>query len=102
LSARRGAAAVPKAGRSGDAPRGVVREAGAEELDDEGETFEIISEATDVVAVRTALQQADIDYDRAEAQFVPTMRPPVDLDGAQKALRLIEGIEASSDVPDVY
>jgi transcriptional/translational regulatory protein YebC/TACO1 len=55
-----------------------------------------------VVAVRTALQEAGIDYDSAEAQFVPTMRTPVDLEGAQKALRLIDALEDSDDVQAVF
>src|SRR5699024_10515090 len=80
----------------------VVLEAGAEEIDDEGETFGIISEATDVVAVRSALQQADIDYDSAEALFVPTMRTPVVLAGAQNALRLITALESRDDVQNGY
>ncbi|MGO1286440.1 MAG: YebC/PmpR family DNA-binding transcriptional regulator [Brachybacterium sp.] len=102
LFERKGVVAVPKGEHSEDDLLEVVLEAGAEEINDEGETFEIISEATDVVAVRTALQEADIDYDSAEAQFVPTMRTPVDLDGAQKALRLIEALEDSDDVQNVF
>ena len=102
LFERKGVVAVSKGEHSEDDLLEVVLEAGAEEINDEGETFEIISEATDVVAVRTALQEADIDYDSAEAQFVPTMRTPVDLDGAQKALRLIEALEDSDDVQNVF
>ena len=48
-----------------------VLDAGAEEVNDLGEAFEVVSEATDLVAVRTALQDAGIDYDSAEASFVP-------------------------------
>ena len=48
-------------------------DAGAEEVNDLGESFEVISEATDLVAVRTALQAAGLDYDSAEASFVPSM-----------------------------
>ncbi|WP_394214769.1 YebC/PmpR family DNA-binding transcriptional regulator [Brachybacterium vulturis] len=102
LFERKGVVAVPKGEHSEDELLEVVLDSGAEEINDEGETFEIISEATDVVAVRTALQEADIDYDSAEAQFVPTMRTPVDLDGARKALRLIEALEDSDDVQNVY
>ena len=46
-------------------------DAGAEDVNDLGESFEVVSEATDLVAVRTALQAAGIDYDSAEASFVP-------------------------------
>src|SRR5699024_9261899 len=102
LFERKGVVAVPKGEHSEDDLLEVVLEAGAEEIDDEGENFEISSVATVVAAVRTAQQQSDIDYDSAEAQFVPTMRTHVDLDGAQKALRLIEALEDSDDVQNVY
>jgi transcriptional/translational regulatory protein YebC/TACO1 len=80
----------------------VVLDAGAEEISDEGETFEIISEAADVVAVRTSLQEAGIDYDSAEAQVVPNIRTEVDLEGARKVLKLIDLLEDSDDVQNVY
>ena len=60
-------------------------DAGAEEVNDLGEAFEVISEATDLVAVRTALQAAGIDYDSAEAQFVPDMQVELDEDGAGRS-----------------
>ncbi|PWH05891.1 YebC/PmpR family DNA-binding transcriptional regulator [Brachybacterium endophyticum] len=99
---RKGVVTVPKEGNTEDDLLEVVLDAGAEEINDEGETFEIISEAGDVVAVRTALQQADVDYDSAEAQFVPNIRTEVDLDGARKALKLIDALEDSDDVQNVY
>jgi len=102
LFERRGVVTVAKGENTEDDLLEVVLDAGAEEINDEGENFEILSEATDVVAVRTALQEAGIDYESAEAQFVPTMRTPVDLEGAQKALRLIDALEDSDDVQAVY
>jgi YebC/PmpR family DNA-binding regulatory protein len=77
-------------------------EAGAEEVNDLGEAFEVISEATDLVGVRTALQSAGIDYDSAEAQFVPDMQVELDKDGAAKVFRLIEALEDSDDVQNVF
>jgi transcriptional/translational regulatory protein YebC/TACO1 len=62
----------------------------------------VVSEPTDLVAVRSALQQAGIDYDSAEAAFLPTMEVPIDEDQARKVFRLIEAIEDSDDVQDVY
>jgi YebC/PmpR family DNA-binding regulatory protein len=79
-----------------------VIEAGAEEVNDLGESFEVVSEPTDLVAVRTALQQAGIDYDSAEAAFLPTMEVPLDEEQARRVFRLIEAIEDSDDVQDVY
>ena len=102
LFERRGVVTVAKGEHTEDDLLEVVLDAGAEEINDEGEAFEILSEATDVVAVRSALQEAGIDYESAEAQFVPTMRTPVDLEGAQKALRLIDALEDSDDVQAVY
>ena len=79
-----------------------VLEAGAEEVNDLGDVFEGLSEAGDVVAVRTALQAAGIDYDSAEATFVPSMSVPVDADVARKVFRLVEALEDSDDVQNVY
>ena len=77
-------------------------DSGAEEINDEGDVFEIVSEASDFVAVREAIQNAGIDYDSAEAQFVPSMKTPVDLEGAKKVFRLIDALEDSDDVQNVY
>ena len=77
-------------------------DAGAEEVNDIGEAFEVISEATDLVAVRTALQAAGVDYESAEASFVPTMTVEVDLDGAKKVIRLVEALEDLDDVQNVF
>ena len=57
---------------------------------------------TDLVAVRTALQDAGIDYDSADAQFVPSIAVPLDEDGARKIFRLIDALEDSDDVQNVY
>ena len=77
-------------------------EAGAEEVNDLGESFEVISEATDLVAVRTALQTAGIDYDSAEANFLPSMSIELDREGAAKVFRLVEALEDLDDVQNVF
>jgi YebC/PmpR family DNA-binding regulatory protein len=77
-------------------------DAGAEEVNDIGDSFEVISEATDLVAVRTALQAAGVDYDSAEASFVPTMTVEVDETGAGKVFRLVEALEDLDDVQNVF
>ena len=100
---RKGVVIVGKAdGVTEDDVLTAVLEAGAEEVNDLGESFEVVSEPTDLVAVRSALQQAGIDYDSAEAAFLPTMEVPIDEDQARKVFRLIEAIEDSDDVQDVY
>ena len=103
LFARKGVVMVPAAsGISEDDLLMAVLDAGAEEVSDLGGTFEILSEATDVVAVRTALQAAGMDYDSAEATFVPSMSVPVDAEAAAKVIRLVEALEDSDDVQAVY
>ena len=103
---RKGVVIVPKAQEGKEITEDDVLEAtldaGAEEVNDLGESFEVISEATDLVAVRTALQAAGLDYDSAEASFVPTMNVELDADAAGKVFRLIEALEDLDDVQNVY
>ena len=80
----------------------VVLDAGAEDVNDMDDSFEIVSEASDFVSVRKALQAAGIDYDSAEASFLPSMEVALDLDGARKMLRVVEALEDSDDVQNVY
>ncbi|MFD9435844.1 YebC/PmpR family DNA-binding transcriptional regulator [Streptomyces sp. NPDC060002] len=99
---RKGVVIVPKGELAEDDVLGAVLDAGAEEVNDLGESYEVLSEATDMVAVRTALQEAGIDYDSAEANFVPTMQVELDEDGARKIFRLIDALEDSDDVQNVF
>ncbi|MCX4678514.1 YebC/PmpR family DNA-binding transcriptional regulator [Streptomyces sp. NBC_01433] len=99
---RKGVVIVPKGELAEDDVLGAVLDAGAEEVNDLGETFEVVSEATDMVAVRTALQEAGIDYDSAEANFLPTMQVDLDEEGARKIFRLIDALEDSDDVQNVF
>ncbi len=77
-------------------------EAGAEEVNDLDGSFEVVTEATDLVAARTGLQAAGIDYDSAEASFLPSMQVDLDEDGAGKVFRLVEALEDLDDVQNVY
>ena len=100
---RKGVVIVGKAdGATEDDVLTAVLDAGAEEVNDLGESFEVVSEATDLIAVRSALQQAGIDYESAEAAFLPSVEVPLDEDQARRVFRLIEALEDSDDVQDVY
>jgi len=79
-----------------------VLDAGAEEVNDLGESFEVISEPHDLVAVRSALQDAGIDYESADAVFLPSSEIDLDEDQARKVLKMIDVLEDSDDVQDVY
>ncbi|TRV74128.1 YebC/PmpR family DNA-binding transcriptional regulator [Streptomyces sp. 130] len=99
---RKGVVIVPKGELTEDDVLGAVLEAGAEEVNDLGDSFQVVSEATDMVAVRTALQEAGIDYDSAEADFLPTMQVDLDEEGARKIFKLIDALEDSDDVQNVF
>ena len=102
LFTRKGVVTLEKNGLSEDDVLGAVLEAGAEDLSDLGESFEIVSEPGDLVAVRTALQDAGIDYESAEASFQPSVSVPVDVEAARKVFRLVDALEDSDDVQNVY
>jgi YebC/PmpR family DNA-binding regulatory protein len=103
LFARKGQVIVAKdSGATEDDLMEAALEHGIEEINDVGDYWEVLSEATDFVAVRGALQGAGIDYDSAEATFVPSMKIEVDVDGARKMLRLIDALEDSDDVQNVF
>jgi YebC/PmpR family DNA-binding regulatory protein len=100
---RKGVVIVPKSGGvTEDDVLTAVLEAGAEEVNDLGDSLEVVSESTDLLAVRTALQDAGIEYDSAEAAFLPTVEVELDEDQAKRVFRLIEALEDSDDVQDVY
>ena len=79
-----------------------VLDAGAEEVNDLGESFEVVCEASELVAVRTALQTAGIDYESADSSFLPSMTIPLDAEGATKVFELIDAIEELDDVQNVF
>ena len=62
----------------------------------------MVSEATDLVAVRSALQAAGIDYDSAEAEFRPDMEVALDKEAAGKMFRLVDILEDLDDVQNIY
>ncbi len=106
LFSRRGVVVVPREQESGPLTEDdlllAVLDAGAEEVNDLGEAFEVVSEPTDLVAVRTGLQEAGIDYESAEASFVPSVTVPLDEETAPKVFRLVEALEDCDDVQNVY
>jgi YebC/PmpR family DNA-binding regulatory protein len=103
LFTRKGVVIVPKTdGLSEDDVLTAVLDAGAEECNDLGEAFEVVSEPGDLIAVRTALQDAGIDYESAESSLVPSSTVPLDEDGAKQIFRLIEALDDCDDVQNVY
>src|SRR5690554_4013907 len=79
-----------------------VLDAGAEEVKDHGGGFEVITEPSELVAARSALQEAGIEYDSAEAEFVPNLSVELDAETARKVFKLIDALDDLDDVQNLF
>ena len=103
MFSRKGVVLVSKIGSfTEDDVLSAVLDAGAEEVNDLGDSLEVISEPNDLVQVRTALQNAKIDYDSADTSFVPSVSVELDAEAAKKIFNLIESLEDLDDVQTVW
>jgi YebC/PmpR family DNA-binding regulatory protein len=104
MFSRKGVVIIPKAGAtpSEDDVLAAVLDAGAEEVNDLGEAFEVVSEPGDLVAVRSALRAAGIEYESAESSFVPSVTVQLDEEAARRIFKLIDALEDLDDVQNVY
>ncbi|MEY4559676.1 MAG: hypothetical protein RLZ82_691 [Actinomycetota bacterium] len=101
--ARKGVIVVAKAeGTTEDSILEAVLEVGVDDLEINGDQFVITTDPSSMVAVRTALQNAGIDYESADVEFVSSMSLQVDADTARKAIALIDALEDQDDVQNVY
>ncbi len=81
----------------------VTLEAGADDLEDEGDTWRVTSAPSELTAVRAALEEAGIDFDSAEVTMVPSNVVELDTaEAAKSVLRLIDALDDLDDVQDVY
>jgi YebC/PmpR family DNA-binding regulatory protein len=99
---RKGVIIVPRENISEDDVLMAVLDAGAEEVTSRGDNIEILTEATKLVDTRIALQNAGIDYDSADVEFVPSLTIEADAETARRVFRLIDALEDSDDVQNVY
>ncbi len=78
-------------------------DAGAEDVNDHDEHWQVISEPTDMLAVRTAIQDAGLDYESADVEFIASMDIPVaDAATATKVMKLVDVLDDLDDVQNVY
>jgi len=100
---RKGVISIEKVdGVTEDSILEAVMDAGVEDIKDHGLGFEVITEPSNLVAAREALQAAGIDYDSAEVEFVPNLSIEVDLDGARKVEKLIDALDDLDDVQNIF
>jgi YebC/PmpR family DNA-binding regulatory protein len=101
--ARKGVILVAKTeGTDEDRILEAVLEVGVDDIEDRGEQFVITTDPSAMVAVRTALQDSGIDYESADVEFVSSMPVQTDADTARKVIKLIDALEDSDDVQNVY
>ena len=79
-----------------------VLDVGVDDIQDRGEQFIITTDPSLMVEVRTALQASGIDYESADVEFVSSMLVQVDIDTARKVIALIDALEDSDEVQNVY
>jgi len=79
-----------------------VLEVGVDDIQDRGDQFIITTDPSQMVAVRTALQNSGIDYESADVEFISSMPVQTDIDTARKVIALIDALEDSDEVQNVY
>jgi YebC/PmpR family DNA-binding regulatory protein len=81
----------------------VAADAGAEDVAEEGSSFEVTCAPEDLSAVREALEAAGIAVTDAEVTMLPKTTVEIEDESvARKVLKLIDGLEEADDVQDVY
>lgn len=80
----------------------VALEAGAEDINDEGATLEVVTDSKDFETVKEALEKSGLEYLFAKNTMVPQNTVKLDTKEAEQTLKLLEALEDSDDVQDVY
>jgi YebC/PmpR family DNA-binding regulatory protein len=78
-------------------------EAGAEDLDDQGDMWQVTTAPTDLAKVRKALEEAGITPESADLTMLPTTTVALETEAdARKVLKVIDALEDQDDVQAVY
>jgi len=80
----------------------IALDAGAEDLADVGEAWQLTCEPTDLNGLRDALEGAKVEFTSADLVMVPQQTIELDESDAKSVLRLIEILEDNDDIQDVY
>lgn len=99
--ARKGIIVVPAEGQNEDTLFEAALEAGAEELTNQGEAFEISTAPEELGDVKTALAAAGIPVEAAEIRLIPSTTVSLDAESARKMLKLMDALEDHDDVQNV-
>ena len=99
---RKGIITLPIQNKSEDEIMDIVLEAGAEDLQTEEDYFEVQTDLESFEPVRKALVAADLQIENASLQWIAKNTVNVSGDDAEKVMKIIEAMEDSDDVQNVY
>jgi YebC/PmpR family DNA-binding regulatory protein len=100
---RKGVIILEKSAATEDDLMLAALEAGAEDLEDQGDTWQVTTPPTDLHAVRTAIEEAGIAFTSADLTMLPSQTVPLeDASAAKSVLRVIDALEEHDDVQNVY
>ena len=99
---RKGVVSLPKKDLTEDDLLMVVLDAGADEVKESGDNFEIHCDPSDLRAVVAALEEAGIEYETDEVEFISSMLVDLEADAARKFMKLVDALEELDDVQNVY
>ena len=99
---QKGLIIVAKENQDPDEVMMIALEAGAEDVDDDGDTIDIITSPTDYDSVRSQLEESGVSTLRAEISRIPQNTVLVEGQTAEQVLRLMEVLEDNDDVQNVY
>ncbi len=100
---RKGVILIAKAVTTEDDLMTVVLDAGAEDVEDHGDTWQVVTAATDLNTVRTAVEAAGITFESSDLTRLPQQSVPLeDAASAKQVLRVIDALEEHDDVQNVY
>jgi YebC/PmpR family DNA-binding regulatory protein len=100
---RRGVVIVPADGVDEDELFMAAADGGADDLEQDGDVFQVTSAPEELTAVRAAIESAGFTVDSAELSMLPKNTVAIDDEGkAKQLIRLIDALEDNDDVQDVY
>jgi YebC/PmpR family DNA-binding regulatory protein len=100
---RKGVFILPKSSGSEDDLMAIGIDAGLEDLEDQGDTWQMTTAPQDFQSLKQALDDAGTHYDSADLTMVATTAVPLDNESdARKVLRLLDALEDNDDVQNVF
>jgi len=99
---RRGSIVVDGAKYDEDDVMAAAIDAGAEDVVQDGDSFQVLTEPADFAAVRDALVAAGIEFEQADLTMIPKNTVKLEENDARKTMKIVDALEDSDDVQEVY